>query len=108
MVAQSGFIVYTTDAGSETSIKCSAATASFNGLALTKYPPRDTAWPFGRRNLRHVYGVSPAGRTYVMTVCDEGDFAALKPGSDKFNNSKGEQCTISAKVGERILFKYVS
>lgn len=103
-----GFIPYTTDQGINVSIKAGIATATANGATLTKYPPVGVAWPYGYRNLRHVYGIDPSGREFRMTWCDPTTYSALVPGTSTFKDTAGNDCTISALIGEKTLFKYVS
>lgn len=96
-----GWLTYTTDDGTNVSIKATSNTASYNGQTLSKFPPVGLPWSYLKRDLRHIIGHASTGRGATMTVCDETVYSAIQIGTDTFNDSNGVSYTVSSKIGEK-------
>jgi len=101
MALKRGWVTYTTDDGQNLSIKAGIACAAFNGQTLQPFPTVGSAWPYGKRDLRHVYGANAAFGRSKMTVLDEATYDPLIIGTDGFNDTAGHTFTITSKIGER-------
>jgi len=98
-----GWLVYTLDDGTNTSMKATTITATYNGQTLQKFPPVGSVFGYNYRDRRHICGVTSDGLHRArMTVCDPDVFAAIVIGTDNWTDSLGRSYTCTSKIGERL------
>lgn len=102
-MATRGFVTYTMDDGTNTSLRANSNTAAQNGQTLSKFPPVGVPWAYNYKDLRHFRGVDSSGfKRARMTVCDQSTYDGATIGSTTFTDTAGTSYTLTSKIGEKL------
>lgn len=63
------YTTYTSDDGTDYIVKLSQEVATKGGFGAEVSPKSGKVWPFGRKNMRHVYGVTADGLHRTVLPC---------------------------------------
>lgn len=76
-----GFFDYTGDDGGTYVVKLSTAVAALGGFVANATPTAGIGWPYGPKNMRHVWGKSAAGKRTKLPIADPTDTLFVDGGS---------------------------
>lgn len=92
------FYAYASDNGYQFSLKLTALVASQGGFT-SKVDPRVVApWPFGPKNVRHVYGVTTTGKRTRLPIATNSQTLYVSGGT--FTLAAGTY-TVEGAIGEK-------
>jgi len=91
------FYAYTSDDGNVYSVKLSALVAAEGGFTVVSGAAIKNGYPFGPKNMRHVWGVSAAGKRARVPMADASDPKFVTGGTFSLH---GASYTIEGAIGE--------
>lgn len=90
---------YISDNGETYIVKLSSITGGQGGFIQTAGSPLDgVGYPFGPRNMRHVWGVSLTGKRARLPIADASNTKFVDGGTFTLH---GESYTIQGAIGEK-------
>lgn len=91
------FYGYQSDNGGDYVVKLSAAIATVGGFAEVTDPLSEPGWPFGPSNMRHVWGVSAAGKRARIPLATNADSLYVAGGTFSLH---GTSYKVEGAIGE--------
>jgi len=86
-------------------VKLSDAVATEGGFGAQVSPSSGKVWPFGAKNLRHVYGVSSTGKRAKLPCGDAGNANYIGGGSFSLH---GVSFNTEGQIGEKRKYNSVA
>lgn len=92
-----GFYTYNSDNGNAYAVKLSTAVATAGGFEANTNPA-GAPWPYGPKNMRHVWGRSGAGKRARLPLADADNDLFISGGTFP---SHSVTFTVEGVIGER-------
>jgi hypothetical protein len=99
------FFQYTSDNGSEYSLKLSVDVANQGGFTTQVSPSAAVPFPFGPKNVRHVWGVTSSGKRTRLPIATS-DFGLYVSGGS-FTLAAGTYA-VEGQIGEKRKYNSVA
>jgi len=91
------FYAYISDDGELYSVKMSAAVAAEGGFTQLDDPKSEPGWPYGPKNMRHVWGVSDTGKRTRLPLALNNNSKYVSGGTFSLH---GTSYQIQGAIGE--------